>query len=185
MSLSFFERVFARHLWKEASVADAMSRLVLVLGTVAPHLSGLCVQLYCESAGMSEQILALAQGLLEKIGKRAPIEELADLVSDDLVFEVAGDATAMPWVGPPKIGRQAFTNFIQDQRELLTTDAFRVDDILHNDTRAVILGELSSTVIKTTRVIQTYFALILTISDNRITRFQMMEDSYAVSLAAR
>ncbi len=134
---------------------------------------------------MSEQNLAVAQELLEKIGKRAPIEEFHDLVSDDLVFEVAGDATAMPWVGPEKIGRQAFADFVQDQRELVSADAFRVDDILHNDTRAVVLGELSSTVRKTTKVIQTYFALILTISDRRIIRFQMMEDSYAVSQAAR
>ncbi len=134
---------------------------------------------------MSEQNLAVAQELLEKIGKRAPIKEFNDLVSDDLVFEVAGDATAMPWVGPPKIGRQAFADFIQDQRELVNAEAFRVDDILHNDTRAVVLGELSSTVIKTTKVIQTYFALILTISDRRIVRFHMMEDSYAVSQAAR
>ena len=134
---------------------------------------------------MSEQNLALAQKLLEKIGKQAPIEEFADLVSDDLVFEVAGDATGMPWVGPPKIGRQAFADFIQSQRELVNAEAFRVDDILHNDTRAVVLGELSSTVRKTTKVIQTYFALILTISDGRIIRFQMLEDSYAVSQAAR
>ena len=134
---------------------------------------------------MSEQTLALAQQLLEKIGKGAPIEDFHDLVSDDLVFEVAGDATALPWIGPPTLGRQAFTNFIQSQRELLQTGAFRVDDILHNDARAVVLGELSSTVRKTSKVVQTYFALILTISDGRIIRFQMLEDSYAVSAAAR
>ena len=134
---------------------------------------------------MSEQNLALAQELLEKIGSRAPIEEFDDLVSDDLVFEIAGDAASMPWVGPPTIGRKAFTNFIQDQRKLVNADAFRVDDILHNDTRAVVLGELSSTVRRTTKVVRTYFALILTISDRRIIRFQMLEDSYATSQAAR
>ncbi len=134
---------------------------------------------------MSEQNLAVAQKLLEKIGRGAPIEEFHDLVADDLVFEIAGDATAMPWVGSPKTGRQVFTNFIQDQRELMIANAFRVDDVLHNDTRAVVLGELSSTIKTTAKIVRTYFALILTISDGRITRFQMLEDSYAVSQAAR
>ena len=134
---------------------------------------------------MSEQNLALAQQLLEKMGRQAPIEEFEGFVSNDLVLEIAGDATALPWIGTPKTGRPAFTDFIRDQRELVNAEAFRVDDILHNDTRAVILGELSSTVKRTAKVIQTYFALILTISDRKIVRFQMLENSYAVSQAAR
>ncbi len=134
---------------------------------------------------MSEQNLALAQELLEKMGRQAPVEEFEDLLSDDLVFEIAGDATALPWIGTPKTGLQAFTDFIRDQRALIKAEAFRVDDILQSETRAVILGELSSTVHRTARVIQTYFALILTISDRKIVRFQMLEDSYAVSQAAR
>ena len=134
---------------------------------------------------MSEQNLALAQQLLEKMGRQAPIEEFEDFLSDDLVFEIAGDATALPWIGTPKTGRQAFTDFIRDQRELLNAEAFRIDDILCNETRAIILGELSATIKRTAQVVQTYFALILTISDRKIVRFQMLEDSYAVSQAAR
>ncbi len=134
---------------------------------------------------MSEQNLVLARRLLEKMGGGAPFDEFEDFVSDDLVLEIAGDATALPWIGAPKIGRQAFIDFIRDQRELVTADAFRVDDILHNDTRAVVLGELSSTVKRTRKVVQTHFALILTISDRKIVRFRMLEDSYAVSQAAR
>lgn len=134
---------------------------------------------------MSEQNLALAQQLLEKMGRQAPIEEFEDFVSDDLVLDIAGDATALPWIGIPKTGRQAFTDFIQDQRDLVNVEAFQVNDILHNETRAVILGELSSTIKKTAGIVQTYFALILTISDGKIAHFQMLEDSHAVSQAAR
>jgi len=35
------------------------------------------------------------------------------------------------------------------------------------------------------RTIETDFAIVLTIANGMITRFQMLEDSYAVSAAAR
>jgi ketosteroid isomerase-like protein len=49
----------------------------------------------------------------------------------------------------------------------------------------VILGELATTVKRTHRTIEGSFAIVLTISGGRITRFQMLEDSFAVSQAAR
>ena len=59
-----------------------------------------------------------------------------------------------------------------------------IDDILASDTRAIILGSLASRVKQTGKVIETFFAIILTIADGQITRFQMLEDSFAVSRAA-
>ena len=62
---------------------------------------------------------------------------------------------------------------------------FRVDDILASDTRAVIVGELSATIKRNKAVLGTYFAIVLTITDGQVVRFQMLEDSYAASQAAR
>ena len=90
---------------------------------------------------------------------------------------------AFPWIGA-KVGRQAFADFIWDQRQLLSSDMFRVDDILVSDTRAVILGELSVTIKRNKAVLGTYFAIVLTITDGQVVRFQMLEDSYAASQAA-
>jgi uncharacterized protein len=132
---------------------------------------------------MSEQNLRIAQHLLQKIGSGTPISEIAELVSEDLVFEIPGDTTALPWIGA-KVGRQAFADFLRDQRELLEPNGFRVDDILVSEARAVVLGELSATIKRTAKVAKTYFAIILTIVDGQIARFQVLEDSYAASQAA-
>jgi hypothetical protein len=52
-------------------------------------------------------------------------------------------------------------------------------------TGAVILGELASRVSAIGKIIESAFALTLTVSDGEITRFHMLEDSFAVSRAAR
>ena len=133
---------------------------------------------------MNEQNLAIAQHLLQKLGAGAPAAEVAALVSEDVSFEVPGDTNALPWIGM-KVGRQAVADFIRDQRELLVSNAFRVDDILVSATRAVILGELSATIKRNGKIAATYFAIILTIKDGLVVRFQMLEDSFAASQAAR
>jgi uncharacterized protein len=54
-----------------------------------------------------------------------------------------------------------------------------------SDTRAVIRGKLAARLKTTDKVVEAVFAIILTMSGGRITRFQMLEDSFAVSRAAR
>ncbi len=110
--------------------------------------------------------------------------EIAKLFSGDVRFEVAGDTGALPWIGQ-KIGRAAAASFIQDLRELTEPIRFDVQGILANDKRAVILGELASRVRSTGKVVETAFALVLTVTDGQITGFQMLEDCFAVSQAAR
>jgi len=56
---------------------------------------------------------------------------------------------------------------------------------LADDSRAVVIGALATKVLATGKIIETAFAFILTISNLEITRFQMLDDSFAVSRAAR
>ena len=126
---------------------------------------------------------AIAQQLLSRLGSGAAPEDVAMLVSEDVSFEIPGDVTAFPWIGA-KVGRQAFAEFVRDQRKLLVSDMFRVDDIMVSDTRAVILGELSGTVRKNNNIVATYFVIILTIANGEVSRFQMLENSFAASQAA-
>jgi ketosteroid isomerase-like protein len=59
-----------------------------------------------------------------------------------------------------------------------------IDEILASDTRAVVIGRLTSRVKRTGRTINTDFAMVMTIAEGQIARFQMLEDSFAVSQAA-
>ncbi|NIJ35063.1 nuclear transport factor 2 family protein [Sphingomonas oligoaromativorans] len=128
--------------------------------------------------------IVLAQRLLAAIGDGSPAETIAAMFSDDALFEIPGDDGVLPWVGR-RTGHPAVVNFITAIRSLTEPLSFDVADILANDTRAVIVGEIASRIKATEKVVETDFAIILTTSGDCITRFQMLEDSFAVSRAAR
>ena len=128
--------------------------------------------------------LRLAQQFLQLMGAAAPPAEIAALFSENCQWEIAGDTGVLPWIGSQS-GRAAVINFVRDSRAMLERIRFDVDDILAGDQRAVILGYLSSRIKSTAKVVDTAFAVVLTIANRQIVRFQMLEDSFAVSLAAR
>jgi uncharacterized protein len=126
----------------------------------------------------------IAQKLLERIGSRQDPAEIAALFDADLVFEIQGDDGVLPWIGR-KSGRQAVADFIRDIRMLTEPITFVVEDILASDSRAAIIGALQTRIKATGNVIATQFAIILTIKGDVVTRYQMLEDSFDVSKAAR
>jgi ketosteroid isomerase-like protein len=131
-----------------------------------------------------ETILGIARELLTGLGEGKEPAVIASLFGEDTVFEIPGDAGALPWIGR-KTGREAVAGFIRDLRSLTEPVKFDVQDILANDARAVIVGELATRVKSTGIVIESAFAIILTVSGGEIARFQMLENSFAVSRAAR
>ena len=131
-----------------------------------------------------DQNRRLAQQLLAGRGDGADADEIAELFSADVLFEIQGDVGALPWIGR-RTGRGAVADFVRGTRSLVKQHRFEVQDILASDDRAVIVGELASTIEATGKVVELAFALILTVQGGQITRFQMLEDSFAVSRAAR
>lgn len=126
----------------------------------------------------------IAKTLLAGVGGGAEPTDIASAFSADLTFEIRGDTGVMPWIGVRR-GREAVADFVRGTRQLVEHLRFDVDDVLASDARAVIVGSLASRIIKTGKTVETDFAIILTIADNVITRFQMLEDSFAVASAAR
>jgi ketosteroid isomerase-like protein len=128
--------------------------------------------------------LRLAQEFLRRMGGDAEPAEVAKLFSETLEWDIAGDTGVLPWIGH-KSGKVAITDFVRDSRAMLERISFEVHDILASDKRAVILGSLASKLKRTGKVVTTDFAIILTVSNDEIVRFQMLEDSFAVSQVAR
>lgn len=125
-----------------------------------------------------QQNIAIAQTLLEGIGTGRDADEIAAAFAEDLLFEIQGDTDAMPWIGR-KSGRQALADFLRTLRDLTEPLLFEVEDILANDARAVIVGALQTRIKATGNVIATQFAIVLTVRNGVVTRFQMLEDSFA------
>jgi uncharacterized protein len=131
-----------------------------------------------------QQNIAIAQKLLEGIGGGQDPAEIARLFAANLVFEIQGDDGALPWIGR-RIGRGAIADFVRDIRALTEPVTFDVEDILASDSRVAIIGALQTRIKATGKVTGTQFAIILTIAGDIVTRFQMLEDSFDVSKAAR
>jgi uncharacterized protein len=131
-----------------------------------------------------EQNIVIAQKLLEGIGNGQDPHEIAALFDADLVFEIQGDDGVLPWIGR-RNGRRAIVDFVRDIRALTEPVSFDVEDILTSDSRAAIVGALKTRIKATDRITATQFAIILTITGAVVTRFQMLEDSFDVSKAAR
>jgi uncharacterized protein len=131
-----------------------------------------------------QQNVAIAQKLLEGIGGGKDPAGIASLFDANVLFEIQGDDGVLPWIGR-KTGRQAVADFIRDVRTLTEPVTFDVEDILASDGRAAIIGALQTRIKATGKIIATQFAIILTITGDVVTRFQMLEDSFDVARAAR
>ena len=128
--------------------------------------------------------IAIAMKLLEGIGSGKDPNEIATLFDANLVFEIQGDDGVLPWIGR-KTGRQAVADFVRDIRALTEPVTFDVEDILASESRAAIIGALETRIKATGNIIATQFAIVLTITGDVVTRYQMLEDSFNVSKAAR
>jgi uncharacterized protein len=131
-----------------------------------------------------EHNLAIAQKFLEGMSNSRDPSEIAALFDANLLFEIQGDNGVLPWIGR-KTGRQAVVDFIRDVRTLTESVSLEVEDILASTNRTAIVGALQTRVKATGKIITTQFAIILTITGDLVTRFQMLEDSFDVSKAVR
>jgi ketosteroid isomerase-like protein len=131
-----------------------------------------------------EQNLKIAQTIFGAIGAGEAPETIAQHFSEDVAFEIQGDDGVLPWIGR-HVGRQSIVDFLRGTREKVTQESVNVEDLMASDNRAIAVGSLSSIINATQKRIKTDFAFVMTVSDGLVTRFQMFEDSFAVSAAAR
>jgi uncharacterized protein len=131
-----------------------------------------------------ENNIAIARRLLAELGEGKKPDLIAALFSEGVLFEIPGDVGVLPWIGL-KIGRDAVIDFISGLRSMTIPLGFDVQDILASDTRAVVIGEMSTRIRATGKVIESPFAIILTVVNGKVTHFKMLENSFAVSMAAR
>ncbi len=132
----------------------------------------------------SQTNLQLAHQLLARMGSNASAEDMAALCVADLDWHVPGDSGAFPWIGKQS-GAHAMADFVAFAQALISREKLDLKDILASDSRAVIVGELQSRVNATGKLIDSHFAIVLTFADDKVASFLMLEDSYAVALAAR
>jgi uncharacterized protein len=128
--------------------------------------------------------MRIAKQFLADVGAGNGPEQIAELFQPDVLFEVPGDDGVLPWVGKTR-GRAAIVRFVSSLRTELESIGLNVDEIVASDTRAVIVGDLISQVKANGNIFHSAFAMVLTIESGLISRYQMLEDSFAVSQAVK
>ncbi len=124
----------------------------------------------------------VTEAFFHRIVTAEDVGEIAELVSENVDWLVAGNTAVVPWIGR-KHGRKGAAEFYAQIRTQISSEHFEIKDILIKDQRVVAIGELASRVKKTDKLIETEFVLDMCIEEGLITRFRMFEDSHAVSEA--
>ena len=99
--------------------------------------------------------------------------------AEDVDWNIAGDTDNVPWIGERR-GREAVADFFRDLRKDNDPQRFAVRKILADTDTVAVLGDLATRVKATGRLIETEFALDITVRDGLIVRYRLIEDSFAV-----
>ena len=126
--------------------------------------------------------LAVITEFFSRTANAKTVEEIAELVSDDVDWYVAGDTDQVPWIGR-KSGKAGAADFYTQIRAEITSERFDLKDILVQGTRVLATGELASRVNRTGRLIESEFIFDFVVERGVITRFRLFEDSFAVARA--
>ncbi|SDV49004.1 nuclear transport factor 2 family protein [Chitinasiproducens palmae] len=126
--------------------------------------------------------LAVVQRFFRRAGTAQDVSEIAELVSEDVDWFVAGDLETVPWIGR-KAGRAGAAQFYAQIREQLISERFEITTFVAQGERVLALGELASRVRRTGKLIESEFAFDFVVKNGLITRFRLFEDSFAVAAA--
>ena len=132
----------------------------------------------------SKDNLTIAQTFLQRLADGAPVSSICELFAADVVWNIPGNEAAYPWIGKQH-GHEAVIQFISESSQRLQRTHFEVHDILANECRVMIYGELASLDLVTKKSMATPFVIVLDIVDSLIQSFLMMENSVAISEASQ
>lgn len=110
------------------------------------------------------------------------LDELSALFSEDIDWYIPGDETTAPWLGK-RNSRQEIVDFYKLLWKNTEAVSAEVSNIYIDDTSAIIAGEFSTRMLQTGKVVDSLFFIHLTVENDLIVKYRLLEDSYAVSKA--
>ncbi|MGH4031082.1 nuclear transport factor 2 family protein [Actinomycetota bacterium Odt1-20B] len=108
-------------------------------------------------------------------------ERLLELFAEKVDWSVPG-ADEVPWLGA-RSTREEVADFFTSLTGHVAGEEFVVERVLADDRDGVALGHLKSRVRAHGALIETWFALHVTVTDGLITRYRFYEDSLEVARA--
>ena len=112
------------------------------------------------------------------------LKQLVLLFADQVDWYIPGDETQVPWLGR-RTNRQAIADFYELLWQNTTPISANVDHIFIDGERVVISGDFSTKMLPSGKVVDSLFFIRMTIKNEQIVTYRLLEDSYAVSNAMR
>jgi uncharacterized protein len=104
------------------------------------------------------------------------------LFADEVDWDIPGATEIVPWIGRRRTGAEAAA-FYATLDDHLERDVFEVERLFVDGDEAVAVGHLRSIVRAGGGLIETPFAIRITVTGGKITRYLILEDSYRVATA--
>ena len=110
------------------------------------------------------------------------LQNLLALFAENPDWYIPGDEQKAPWLGR-RSSRQEISEFFRLLWQHTEPLSATVDALYFNGDSAVIAGEFATRMLPTGKVVNSPFFIQMTVQDNKIATYRLLEDSYAVSIA--
>ena len=124
---------------------------------------------------------SFVQNFLKHLGERN-LSALVDLFAENVDWFIPGNEALAPWLGrrSTRAEVQHFFELLWENTEPVSAS---IDHMFIDNEHAVITGEFSTRMLKTGKVVDSLFSIQMTVLENKIVRYRLLEDSYAVSVS--
>ncbi|NOT93880.1 nuclear transport factor 2 family protein [Ferruginibacter sp.] len=107
---------------------------------------------------------------------------LIDFFAENVDWYIQGNEKIAPWLGR-RSKREEVKEFFQILWTNTESISAQIDHILVEDGFAVITGDFSTKMLQTDKVMKSIFSIHINVQNNLITKYRLLEDSYAVVIA--
>lgn len=123
----------------------------------------------------------IIQSFLENLATRN-LDNLCNLFAENIDWLIPGDQERASWLGQRKNKEQIKSFFEELWRNTEPLNA-NINNILNKENVAIISGEFQTKMLKTGKIVDSLFFIELTTENNKIVKYRLLEDSFAVSKA--
>ena len=123
----------------------------------------------------------IVQSFFKHLSERN-LKELTNLYSDTVDWFIPGDKSKAPWLGY-RSNRKEVSDFFEQLWKNTEPVSVKVDKVLVEDDTAIISGEFSTKMLQTGKIVDSLFFIQITVQNNSIVRYRLLEDSLAVSIS--
>ncbi len=129
----------------------------------------------------TSQTKSIVQHFLQWLNQRN-LAELTNLFSENLDWYIPGNIEKAHWLGK-KNSREDVKKFYELLWKNTEPVSAQIDKIFVDANDAVITGEFSTKMLQTNKVVDSLFCIQITVENDLIVKYRLLEDSYAVSIS--